>query len=204
MYGRSLRFLFSTGFSSTVNGSKKLKISEAIRVDQAGERAAVRICTYQLFWISPLDPSVQIVKEILSDEIVHERVMDKLAEKHYVKTTALDPLFHLGAFAMASLTSFAGKEAIMCCHAAVEETIARHYNDQLRELETVENAEGLSKNEALEWDEVKHYIKTFRDEELHHQELGERNGASDAPAYPILYNGIKLMCSIGIALAKIM
>ncbi|KEG14637.1 putative ubiquinone biosynthesis protein COQ7 [Trypanosoma grayi] len=185
------------------NPAKRLKIDEVVRVDQAGEVAAVRICKYQLFWMSPLNESVPIVKEILKDEVVHEKTMNELATKHHVRLTALDPMFNLGACAMGTLTALLGKEAMMCCHAAVEITIAQHYNDQLRELESLERVEeGQKTHEDEAWKEIKDIVVKFRDEEEHHQHLGETNGAAEAPAYPLLYNGIRLACKMGVSLAK--
>nr|AGU68105.1 ubiquinone biosynthesis monooxygenase Coq7 [Angomonas desouzai] len=183
---------------------KQRKIDEIVRVDNAGEVAAVRIAANQLYYMSPLADSVPIVKEILDDEIVHRRVMDELAEKHGVRKTALDPMFNLGAFVMGAGTCLLGKEAMMCCHAAVEITIFDHYNDQLREMEQMDTV-GTREETAEEkeaWDDVKKYIVKFRDEEKHHQELGEQNGAAQAPAYPLLYNGIRYACMFGVELAK--
>ncbi|AIO00184.1 ubiquinone biosynthesis protein, putative [Leishmania panamensis] len=184
---------------------KQQKIDEVIRVDHAGEVAAVRIARHQLEWMSPLDDAFPIAQEILDDEIVHQDVMTELAERHGVRTTTLDPLFKLGAFLLGSGTAVLGKDAMMCCHAAVEITIFDHYNDQLRELEVLEDkCSGMKESEVEKnaWRDVKNYIVKFRDEEKHHQELGEQNGADRAPAYPLLYNGIRLACKIGVALAK--
>ncbi|RNE97803.1 ubiquinone biosynthesis protein COQ7 [Trypanosoma rangeli] len=203
MLRRTYLRVFRSSTHTFANCVQQWKIDEVVRVDQAGEVAAVRICKYQLFWTSPLDASVSVVKEILKDEVVHERTMNDLAAKHSVRLTALDPIFHLGAFAMGTVTAFLGKEAMMCCHAAVEITIAKHYNDQLRELEALEHAEtALKDDDAKAWNEVKDIVVKFRNEEEHHQYLGETNGADQAPAYPILYNGIRLACKMGVALAK--
>ncbi|EKG01414.1 ubiquinone biosynthesis protein COQ7, putative [Trypanosoma cruzi] len=185
------------------NSARKSKIDEVLRVDQAGETAAVRICGYQLLWMSPLDSAVPVVKEILKDELVHEKTMNDLAKKHSVRLTALDPVFHVGGFAMATLTALLGKEAMMCCHAAVEITIVNHYNDQLRELEELENGGvTLNDDDAKAFKEIKDIVAKFRDEEEHHQRLGETNGAAQAFCYPLLYNGIRLACRMGVNFAK--
>lgn len=184
---------------------KQKKIDEIVRVDNAGEVAAVRIAASQLLWMSPLDDAVPIVNEILEDEIVHRRVMNELADQHGVRKTALDPFFKLASLAMGVGTAALGKEAMMCCHAAVEITIFDHYNDQLREMESLEAAtadQQETEEEKAAWTDVKDYIVKFRDEEKHHQELGEQNGADQAPAYPLLYNGIRAACKAGVALAK--
>ncbi|KAG5499103.1 hypothetical protein GH5_03806 [Leishmania sp. Ghana 2012 LV757] len=184
---------------------KQKKIDEVVRVDHAGEVAAVRIARHQLEFMSPLDDAFPITQEILEDEIVHRRVMTELALQHGVRTTSLDPLFKLGAFLLGAGTAVLGKEAMMCCHAAVEATIFDHYNDQLRELEVLEDqCTGVKESDAEKkaWEDLKNYIVKFRDEEKHHQELGEQNGANEAPAYPVLHNGIRLACKVGVACAK--
>ncbi|KAG5474180.1 hypothetical protein CUR178_04293 [Leishmania enriettii] len=184
---------------------KQKKVDEVVRVDHAGEVAAVRIARHQLEFMSPLDDAFPITQEILEDEIVHRRVMTELALQHGVRTTSLDPLFKLGAFLLGAGTAVLGKEAMMCCHAAVEATIFDHYNDQLRELEVLEDqCSGMKESDAEKnaWEDLKNYIVKFRDEEKHHQELGEQNGANEAPAYPVLYNGIRLACKVGVACAK--
>lgn len=184
---------------------KQRKVDEIIRVDHAGEVAAVRIAANQLFFMSPLDDSVPIVKEILDEEIVHRRVMNELAEKHEVRKTVMDPFFKFGAFAMGAGTALMGKDAMMCCHAAVEITIFNHYNEQLREMEMFDekiNDANETEAEKKDWDTIKDYVAKFRDEEKHHQELGENNGAENAPLYPLLYNGIQAACKLGVAIAK--
>ncbi|KAG5473610.1 hypothetical protein LSCM4_03680 [Leishmania orientalis] len=184
---------------------KQKKIDEVVRVDHAGEVAAVRIARHQLEFMSPLDDAFPITQEILEDEIVHRRVMTELALQHGVRTTSLDPLFKLGAFLLGAGTAVLGKEAMMCCHAAVEATIFDHYNDQLRELEVLEDqCTGMKESDAEKkaWEDLKNYIVKFRDEEKHHQELGEQNGANEAPAYLVLHNGIRLACKVGVACAK--
>eukprot|EP00796_Vickermania_ingenoplastis_P002313 gene2314-1450_t len=154
--------------------------------------------------MSPLDDSVPIVKEILSEEIVHHRVMNELAEKHEVRTTMMDPFFKAGAFIMGAGTAMLGKESMMCCHAAVEITIFDHYNEQLREMELLEekHPQPESEEETQSWNTIKDYVAKFRDEEKHHQELGENNGAENAPLYPIMYNAIRMACKLGVAIAK--
>ncbi|CCW67292.1 unnamed protein product [Phytomonas sp. Hart1] len=184
---------------------KKAKLDEILRVDHAGEVAAVRIASHQLAWMSPLDDAVPIVNEILDDELVHEKVMNDLVNQYDIKTTKLDPLFKLAAFILGAGTAVIGKEAMMCCHAAVEVTIYDHYNEQLREMEILDQAiEDMkeTEGEVKEWNSIKDTVAKFRDEEKHHQELGEQNGADQAPAYPLLYNTIRLACKVGVSLAK--
>ena len=194
-----------------------------VRVDLAGEVAAVRICEAQLAWMSPLDDAIPIVKEIIEEELVHRETMAKYCDTMESTPTVLDPLFAVGAAVMGGATAMLGKDAMMCCHAAVEETITEHYNDQLRSLTHIIDShddsisttttatssdEYVAKNSSNESDEknidlstvveFRDTVRKFRDEEMHHQELGENNGAADAPFYPILYPSLVAACKFGI------
>lgn len=198
-------FKFNRCLLEKLSPVKQVKLDEIIRVDHAGEVAAVRIAATQLFLISPLDDSVPIVKKILLEEIHHRRVMNDLVQKYGIRTTILDIFFKAGALAMGGCTAMLGKESMMCCHAAVEVTIFNHYNEQLRDMEMLDEKEGTRKDSSEDnqnWSTIKDYIAKFRDEEKHHQELGENNGAKDAPLYFLTYNGIQAACKLGIQLAK--
>lgn len=230
-------------------------IRSMLRIDQAGEVAAVRIASAQLWWMSPLDAGTPIVQEILGEELVHRTTMHALVAKHHVRPTVLDPAFALGAVAMGLGTAVLGHNAIMCCHAAVEDVISEHYNDQLREIvamraqmagldaprsgaaaghaaadttaagsdvsggpQEVSGVESSTSNpseptaqgcadaappsdDAL-LAELQTVVAKFRDDELHHKELGEQNGAAKAPLYPLLYHGIRGACMLGVKLAR--
>ena len=198
-----------------------------VRVDLAGEVAAVRICEAQLAWISPLDDAVPIVKEIIDEELVHRRTMKEYCDRFESTPTVLDPLFALGAAVMGGATAVLGKDAMMCCHAAVEETITEHYNDQLRSLtrilddcetggmpitnpstsnnsdfcRTAGHSSDVNEEGHIRVDSVTKFretVRKFRDEEMHHQELGENNGAANAPFYSVLHPSLVSACKFGI------
>lgn len=215
----------------SVSGFDSEELRKMVRVDLAGEVAAVRICEAQLAWISPLDDAIPIVKEIIEEELVHRETMANYCKKMESTPTVLDPLFAIGAAVMGGATAMLGKDAMMCCHAAVEETITEHYNDQLRSLthiidthddtmatttptsapttinkdddssSTDNNGISTNSGENIELATVVEFrdtVRKFRDEEMHHQELGENNGAADAPFYPILYPSLVAACKFGI------
>jgi demethoxyubiquinone hydroxylase (CLK1/Coq7/Cat5 family) len=254
----------STTSSRQLSNEARGVIDSMLRIDQAGEVAAVRIAASQLWWMSPLDDGVPIVKEILDEELVHRAKMNELVEKHRVRSTVLDPAFHVGAVAMGLGTALLGHSAMMCCHAAVEDVISEHYNDQLRELveiriscqsqaepssvtakvlepqkstngsdaheepmaeqakpttlnhnsapdandqaatklNSADNDEAQPSSDDLALQELQSVVAKFRDDELHHKELGEKNGAANAPLYPVLYNGIRWACMLGVHLAR--
>jgi ubiquinone biosynthesis monooxygenase Coq7 len=163
--------------------------------------AAVRICEAQQWWVSPLDESKAIIDEILEEELYHRKTMKALCEKYEAPETVLDPIFAAGAYVIGVGTASLGKESMMMCHAAVEEVITEHYNSQLRELYALGTADtDPLKSAAIE--ELSTIVASFRDDEMHHQELGEQNGSADAPMYSLLHPAIQAACRFGIVTAS--
>ena len=184
------------------------KLREMIAVDLAGETAAVRICNTHLRFF-PNDP---VVEEILFEERNHVDIMEEWASKLGVPVSALDPVFHGASLLMGGFTALLGKKAVMCCHAAIEEVITAHYNDQLREIVALESAVSspASAKDATppaseaqpKLRELRKTVKQLRDEEQHHHELGIDHGGRDFIGSSILYNAVKCACKVGIFLAK--
>ena len=75
-------------------------------------------------------------------------------------------------------TALLGEKAAMACTVAVEETIDRHYADQL---------EQLGDDEA----ELRETIFRFRTDEIEHRDIALERGAEGAPGYPVLSAAIK-------------
>lgn len=86
-----------------------------------------------------------------------------------------------------------GPRAAMACHEIVETAISSHYTDQLRSIHEA----GISDDE-----ELRTVIRTCRDDELHHREIGEQNGAHSATLYPVLAAVIDSGCKVAIWLSK--
>ena len=77
----------------------------------------------------------------------------------------------------------------MACTEAVEEVIEKHYADQMKELEGID-------------DELASTVKQFREEELEHKQTAEDEGARDAVGYPLLKSFIQTGCRIAIRLSE--
>ena len=77
----------------------------------------------------------------------------------------------------------------MACTAAVEEVIDTHYEKQLHRLG--------NQNPAL-----RKIIKKFQKEEQEHRDLALKEGAEDAPAYPLLSHTIKAASRLAIWLSE--
>lgn len=173
-------------------------ITNHIRVDLAGETAAVRICKAHL-WFYPHDA---VVKGILEEEQRHLAVMQQWTTRVRARPTLLDPIFRIASYTMAGATALLGPEAVMCCHAAVEEVIAGHYNEQLLELHAEWEERGRSGTDRTDVEALREVVRKFRDDEQHHHEMGLAYGADRAPFYRALYGSIQVACHIGIWLAK--
>ena len=77
----------------------------------------------------------------------------------------------------------------MACTAAIETEIERHYTEQLEEL-------------GDEDPELAAMIREFRDDEREHRETAIAAGAERAPAYPLMFEAIRMGCRAAIAVSK--
>ena len=77
----------------------------------------------------------------------------------------------------------------MACTAAIETEIDRHYTAQLEQL-------------GDEDPELSTMIREFRDDEREHRDTALASGAERAPAYPLLFNAIRMGCRVAIAVSK--
>ena len=105
-------------------------LDSMIRVDLAGETAAVRICNAHLYFY----PHNSVLQEILHEEQRHLALMNEWAHRIRARPTLLDPIFKFASVGLGVVTALLGPSSVMCCHAAIEDVIAAHYNDQLRQL----------------------------------------------------------------------
>ncbi len=166
----------------------KEKIAQIIRINHAGEYAAIRIYQGQLDYTK--DPKVKkIIQEMADGEVEHLEYFEQQIQKRGSRPTILYPVVNCLGYALGAITAKMGTSAAMACTTAVEEVIADHYQGQLNELDDSES-------------DLKASIKKFRDDEIGHKETAFENGAKSAPAYPALSGAIKFGCKLAIKLAK--
>ncbi|KAH9513109.1 ubiquinone biosynthesis monooxygenase Coq7 [Bulinus truncatus] len=170
--------------TSLKDAKTKALLDKVIRVDHAGELGADRIYAGQLAVLgkSSVGP---LIKEMWEEEKVHREKFEKLMAENRVRPSVLLPIWNVAGFALGAATALMGKEAAMACTVAVEDVIGDHYNSQIREI--------------VEDDPVKHKelletVKKFRDEELHHHDIGLQHDAEKAPLYNVLSQAIKVGC----------
>ncbi|WP_341914502.1 demethoxyubiquinone hydroxylase family protein [Ferrovibrio terrae] len=155
----------------------RAQLERILRVDHAGEYGAKRIYEGQLSVLKTA-PSTPTIRHMLKQELEHLDTFNRLLPQRRVRPTLLTPLWHVGGFAMGAATALLGEKAAMACTEAVEEVIDAHY---ARQVEALGDAEP----------ELRATIEKFRADEIEHRDTARNEGASEAPAYPLLSRGIK-------------
>jgi Ubiquinone biosynthesis protein COQ7 len=165
------------------------KTDRMLRVDQAGEYGATRIYAGQLAVMGTRAPHATEVAGMAAQEAEHGARFDRMIVERGVRPTLLQPIWSVAGYALGAATALMGPEAAMACTAAIETEIDRHYTEQLEEL-------------GDEDPELGSAIRQFRDEEREHRDAAFAAGAEKAPAYPLLFNAIRLGCRAAIKLSE--
>ena len=160
-----------------------------LRVNQAGEFGAIRIYAGQLAVMGDRSPLSGEIAAMAQQEAAHRERFDALLVQRGVRPTILQPLWSAAGFALGAATALIGPEAAMACTAAIETEIDRHYTEQL---------EALGDDDP----ELAGMIREFRDDEREHRDTALASGAERAPAYPVLFNAIRMGCRMAIAVSK--
>jgi len=170
-------------------GDRTVDRASMLRVDQAGEYGATRIYAGQLAVLRGSSPAAHLVSHMATQEDRHLARFNQLMAERRVRPTLLQPLWHVGGFALGAVTALISEEAAMACTDAVETEIDRHYSEQLDEL-------------GDDDPELSSDIRDFQAEELEHRETAREAGAMNAPAYPLLTTAIRGVCRVAIELSK--
>ena len=166
---------------------------EMLRVDHAGEYAAVAIYRGQLAVFERRAGHERItgqLQEMAGQEQAHLDAFDKLLAAGHVRPTAMSPLLNVAGFALGVGTALLGEKTAHACTEAVESVIEEHYGDQVTELEQTGD------------DALAAQLGEFRDEEVAHKNLAAAEGASEAPGYPLLSAIIRTGCRIAIRISE--
>ncbi|XP_043832184.1 5-demethoxyubiquinone hydroxylase, mitochondrial [Dromiciops gliroides] len=185
----SIRFR-STGM--TYENVNHATIDRIIRVDHAGEYGANRIYAGQMAVLGRTNVG-PLIQKMWDQEKDHLKKFNELMITYRVRPTILMPLWNVMGFVLGAGTALLGKEGAMACTVAVEESIAHHYNNQIRTL---------MEEDPEKYEELLQIIKKCRDEELEHHDTGLDHDAELAPAYAILKGAIQVGCKAAIYLSE--
>ncbi|KAJ4488242.1 COQ7 protein [Lentinula aciculospora] len=178
-----------------LTNEQRAALDSALRVDQAGEVAANWIYRGQHFILGKLPVTGPLIQEMWDQEKKHLAVMDKMQLQHRVRPTILIEVAKIGGFGLGAVTALMGKEAAMACTEAVETVIGEHYDDQLKEMESLP-----STHPSVPL--LREVVKEFRDDELEHLNIAVVNHAQRAPGHALLSTVVGAGCKVAIELCK--
>lgn len=172
-------------------GSTRTRRAEMLRVDHAGELAAVHIYRAQqaVFKGTRLDALGGDFARMEGEEQAHLDAFETLMRDNDVRPTVMTPVWRLAALTLGAGTALLGEKAAHACTEAVESVIGEHYAAQVRELGPTDP-------------ELAQTLSRFRDDELGHHDHAVENGARQAPAYPLLSAVIKAGCRAAIKISE--
>jgi ubiquinone biosynthesis monooxygenase Coq7 len=176
-------------------GAQAARMAEILRVDHAGELAAVAIYRGQrAVMAANANPAIaETLAEMEGHEAAHLARFDDLLNQHQVRPTLLAPAWRLAGFTLGAVTALMGEKAAHACTEAVETVIEDHYARQIEELnaDPTGPAAGLAPT-----------LSKFRDDELAHRDTAIEQGALQAPGYPGLAAVIRAGCRAAIKISE--
>jgi ubiquinone biosynthesis monooxygenase Coq7 len=173
-------------------GALAARMAEILRVDHAGEMAAVAIYRGQRTVLGDAQGHERVagqLAEMEAHEAAHLARFDKLLTERRVRPTAMAPVWRMAAFALGAGTALMGDKAAHACTEAVEDVIEEHYAGQVAEL-------------AEREPELAAELAKFREEELAHRDLAIEEGAREAPGYALLAAVIRTGCRAAIKISE--
>ena len=171
-------------------GSTRARTAEILRVDHAGEYAAVQIYRGQAAVFRAARPELSAqMTEMQGQEAVHLARFEALVTEGRVRPTVFLPAWRLAAQALGVGTALLGEKAAHACTEAVESVIEKHYADQIEEIRDRDP-------------ELAAELTKFREEELAHHDHAIEHGSREAPAYRLLSSVIKVGCKAAIKISE--
>ncbi|ODT86042.1 demethoxyubiquinone hydroxylase family protein [Phenylobacterium sp. SCN 70-31] len=173
-------------------GATAARLAEILRVDHAGELAAVQIYRGQQA-VMGAAPGREALAErfgrMAAEEGEHLARFETLLNDRRVRPTLMAPVWRLAGFGLGAATALMGEKAAHACTEAVETVIGEHYADQVAELETRDP-------------ELAAQLAAFRDDELAHRDAAVEDGAREAPGYSLLSAVIQAGCRAAIRISE--
>ncbi len=172
-------------------GQMRRRLEEMLRVDHAGELAAVQIYRGQkdVFRAAGRADMADDMARMEGEEQVHLDRFNSLLTEHQTRPTLMTPLWRIAAYGLGVGTALLGEKAAHACTEAVETVIAEHYADQADEWEGRDAA-------------LAEQFREYREDELRHHDHAVEQGAHEAPGYEVLTAVIKAGCRVAIKVSE--
>jgi ubiquinone biosynthesis monooxygenase Coq7 len=170
------------------------RLGEMLRVDHAGETAAVGIYRGQRVVFSGLSHKQYLAEQFAhmqAEEQVHLDTFDQALRERGERPTAMIGLWQGLSFALGAGTALLGEKAAHACTEAVENVIEQHYQDQIDELD----------HTGTETPYRQTFVQ-FREEELVHRDSAVEQGARQAPGYTLLSAIVGAGCKLAIRISE--
>jgi ubiquinone biosynthesis monooxygenase Coq7 len=151
------------------------RLAEILRVDHAGELAAVHIYRGHraVFRAAGMTAAADRMAELEAHEARHLARFETLLTERRVRPTLMAPLWRAAAFGLGVGAALIGEKAAHACTEAVESVIEDHYAGQIAELGAREP-------------ELAAELSAFRDDELAHRDEALAEGAREAPFHGLM------------------
>jgi ubiquinone biosynthesis monooxygenase Coq7 len=169
-----------------------MRLAQILRVDHAGEVAAVHIYRGQQAVLEGAagDPPIRgQLRRMEEQERRHLVRFETLLNETRTRPTLLAPVWRVAAFTLGVGTALMGERAAHACTDAVESVIEEHYAGQIAELE------GHDPALAAE-------LCGFRDDELAHQREAIEAGSREAPGGVLIAAIVKAGCRAAIKISE--
>lgn len=169
-----------------------MRLGQMLRVDHAGEMAAVQIYRGQRAVLDAAPGRGAISAQLAQmeeHEARHLARFETLLTETRTRPTLMTPIWRVAAFALGAGTALLGEKAAHVCTDAVESVIEGHYAEQIAEIE------GRMPDLAAE-------LSGFRDDELEHQREAIEGGSRTAPGGALLSAVIRAGCRAAIRISE--
>ncbi len=172
-------------------GAGRRRLEEILRVDHAGELAAVHIYQGQsaVFAGTPHKALSEQFTHMQGEEQVHLDAFEGLLRDNEVRPTVMTPVWRLAALGLGIGTALLGEKAAHACTEAVESVIEDHYAGQIEELRDRDP-------------QLAARLQQFREDEIGHHDRAVDQGAHEAAGYPLLSAFIKTGCRLAIRISE--
>lgn len=170
------------------------KIYESIlRVNHSGELAADRIYFGQMYTFRNDPQYGPLIQEMWNQEKHHLEYFSKQILLQRTQKSLLTPVWDIAGTMLGVTTGLLGRRAAMACTVAVEDTICKHYDSQIRQL---------IKDDVNAHRDLIDNLSQIRDDEQEHHDTGIDNDAKNAFAYNLLTGIISNGCKVAIQIAQ--
>lgn len=156
----------------------KVTIQRILKVNHAGERGAINIYGAQIAiaqWFFPV--ILPELAKMRADEIVHARIFRDAMRYRDTRPCHVMKFWSLGGYVLGLVTSVLGPQMVWLCTEAVEATVHRHLEEQLRFLKGRDDALYAA-------------ILAIQVEELAHLDVARERRSSRGPLHSLAYGAI--------------